>query len=122
MRSCLESKFTAKEIDALESEHQEIRKGIRGEAVLKSIIDAQTDAMSFNEGWGGGLNERFPLICEFSGGLVSAYAGTARVESKFSILGVEKNAYQTSLMNLSLDGIIHPKHFIELQVLATYLS
>ena len=48
MRSRLESKFTAKDIDALESKHREFRRGIRGEAVLKSIIDAQTDAMSFN--------------------------------------------------------------------------
>ena len=43
MRSRLESKFTAKDIDDLESEHREFRRGISGEAVLKSIIDAHTD-------------------------------------------------------------------------------
>ena len=57
--------------------------------MLKSIIDAQTDAMFFNEGWVGGLNEPFPLLCEFAGALASDYAGTARVESDFSILGVK---------------------------------
>ena len=122
MRSHLKSKFTAKDIDDLESKHREFRRGIRGEAVLKSIIDAQTDAMSFNEGWGGGLNERFPLLCEFAGGLASAYAGTACIESDFSILGIQKNAYRTSLMNLSIDGIMHAKQFMELQALATCLS
>ena len=122
VRSRLESKFTAKDINALESEYWEFRRGIRGEAVLKSIIDAQTDAILFDEGWGGGINERFPLLCEFAGGLASTYAGTARVESDFSILGIEKNAYQTSLMNLSLDGIMHAKQFMEFQALATCLS
>ena len=92
--------------------------------MLKSIIDAQTDAMSFDEGWGGGLNERFPLLFEFSGGLALAYDGTARVESDLSILGIKKNAYRTFLMNLSLDGIMHAKQFMdmELQALATCLS
>ena len=33
MRSRLESNFTAKDIDALESEHQEFRGGIRGEVM-----------------------------------------------------------------------------------------
>ena len=78
--------------------------------------------MSFDEGWGGGINERFPLLCEFSGGLASAYSGTARVESDFYILSIEKNAYQTSLVNLSLDGIMHVNQFMELQALATCLS
>ena len=122
IRYRLESKFTAKDIDALESEHREFRRGICGEAVIKSIIDAQTDAMSFNDWWGGGINERFPLLCEFSGGLASAYDGTTCVESDFSILGIEKNAYRTSLMNLSLNGIMHAKQFMELKALATFLS
>ena len=122
MRSRLESKFTVKDIDALESEHLEFRRGIRGEAVLKSIIDAQTNAMLFNEGWGGGLNERFPLLCEFARGLTSAYAGTACGESDFSILGIKKNTYRTSLMNLSPNGIMHPKQFMKLQALATCLG
>ena len=119
MQSRLKSKFTANDIDALESKHQEFRRGIRGEAALKGIIDVQTDAMSFDEGWGGGLNERFPLLCEFAGGLALAYSGKARIESDFSILGIEKNVYRTSLMNLSFDGIMHTKQFMELQALVT---
>ena len=60
--------------------------------MLKIIIAFQTDVVLLDEGWGGGLNNRFPLLCEFSGGLTSTYAGTARVESDFSILGVKNNA------------------------------
>ena len=90
--------------------------------MLKIIIAFQTDVISLDEGWGGGLNKRFPLLCEFSGGLTSAYAGRARVDSDFSILGVKNNAYQTSLMNLLLDGTMHAKQFMELQALATCLS
>ena len=70
--------------------------------------------MLSDEGWGGGLNERFPLFFEFAGGLSSTHDGTARIESNFSILGVENNAYQPSLMNLLLDGIMHAKHSMEL--------
>ena len=122
MRSCLKIKFTAKDINALKSEHRKFSRGIRGEVVIKIIIDSQTDMMLFDEGWCGGLNEHFPLICGISGGLTPTYAGTARVKSNLSILGVEKNAYRTSLMNLSFDGIIHAKRIMELQALATCLS
>ena len=89
--------------------------------MLKVIIDFQTDVMSFDEEWGGVLNNRFPLICEFSRGLASTYAGTARVESDSSKLGVENKAYRTYLMNLSLYGIMHTNQFMELQALATCL-
>jgi len=49
--------------------------------------------------------------------MASTYPGTSRVESDFSILGVEKNAYRTFLMDLSLDGIMHAKQFSELQAI-----
>ena len=122
MQSYLESKFTAKDINALESEHWNFRRSLRGEVVLKIIIDLQTDMMLFDEGCCGGLNVRFPLMCGISGGLAPTYAGTACVKSNFSILGVENNSYRTSLMNLSFDGIIHAKRFMELQALDTCLS
>ena len=122
IQSHIESKFTAKDNNALKSEHQEFRRDIRGKVVLKSIKGFQTNVMSFDEGWGGGLNKRFTLLCKFAGGLTSTYTGTARVESDFSILGVENNAYQTYLMKFSLNVIMHTKELMELQALATCLS
>ena len=66
--------------------------GISGEVVLKITIGFQTDVMSSDEACDGGLNKRFPMLCEFSGGLIWTYAGTARVESDLSIPGVKNNA------------------------------
>ena len=81
------------------------------------MLEEQDNLTSFEKAWGGGLAERFHLLCEFSGGLASTYPGTSRVKSDFSILGVEKNEYQTSLMDLSVDGIMHAKQFSELQAI-----
>lgn len=121
LRFYLEKKFTAKELDSLESDHREFYRGIRSEAVFKSIVGAQADAMPSDEGWGVGLSECFPLLCEFVGGLASAYAGTARIFADLSILGIEKNAFQTSLMNFSPHSSIYTEQFVELQALVTCL-
>ena len=117
MRSRLESKWNSSKIDSLEAEHRQLCTAAFSERQFKSMLEEQDDSTSFKKAWGGGLAERFPLLCEFGGGLASTYPGTSRVESDFSILGVEKNAYQTSLMDLSLDGIMHAKQFSELQAI-----
>lgn len=46
------------------------------------------------------------------------YPGTSRVESDFSIMKWEKNDYRMSLMDLSLEGIMHSKQVKELNDLA----
>ncbi len=45
----------------------------------------------------------------FCGGLASAFANTTCVESNFSILKCEKDAYRTCLMALSLKGVFQTK-------------
>ena len=92
MRSRLESKWNSSKIDSLEAEHRRLRTAAFSERQFKSMLEEQDDSTSFEKAWGGGLAERFPLLCKFGGGLASTYPGTSRVESDFSILGVEKSA------------------------------
>lgn len=117
MRSRLESKWSASKIDDLEAEGRQLRTAAFSEREFKSVLEQKDNSMSFEQGWSGGLAERFPFLCDFGGGLASTYPGTSRVESDFSILRVEKSAYRTSLMDLSLDIIMHAKPFKELQAI-----
>jgi len=48
---------------------------------------------------------------EFFGGLASIFSSTATVESDFSIINYEKNSRQSTLTDLSLEGILHLKQF-----------
>jgi hypothetical protein len=56
-------------------------------------------------------NGRFPVLQQFAGGLASMFPNTATVESDFSLIGWEKNAYRQSLTEFSLEGILHAKQF-----------
>ena len=47
----------------------------------------------------------------FSGGLATVFPGTAVVESDFSVLKYEKNSFRTSLLDLTLEGIMHSKQY-----------
>ena len=71
------------------------------------------------------VNEQFPLLVAFCGGLASTYPGTSTVESNFSILGWEKDDCRTALRNLSLEGILHAKQreeIIKIQAILSHLS
>ena len=45
----------------------------------------------------------------FVGELPAVFANTASVESDFSILGWERDEYKLSMMDLSLEGVLHCK-------------
>jgi hypothetical protein len=75
--------------------------------VLRSILDGMDDSIGFCEGWGPNRT-RFNKLCTFAGGIAFFYPGSARVESD-SVIGWEKDEYRTSLMDLSLEGIMHTK-------------
>jgi hypothetical protein len=70
----------------------------------------------FYEGWGP-IKTRLDKLCIFAGGIASVYPGSIRVESDFSAIGWEKDEYRTSVMDLSLEGIMHTKHYKEIQAL-----
>ena len=47
------------------------------------------------------------------------FANTASVESDFSILGWEKDKFRLSIMDLSLEGVMHCKQYVALANLAS---
>jgi hypothetical protein len=55
--------------------------------------------------------ESFDILRDFCGGIATIFPNTATVESDFSILGWEKDAFRQSLTDLSLEGILQCKQF-----------
>ncbi len=97
-------------VDLIEQEHRALVEVVRGSAPLKCIVDSHSFQTMFNDAWDTlpaqpALNH-LRLFC---GGLASAFANTTCVESDFSILKCEKDAYRTCLMALSLEGVFQTK-------------
>jgi len=63
---------------------------------------------SFETGWAL-VEGRFEVLRDFCGGIATVFANTASVESDFSIINWEKDLYQLSLTDLSLEGIMQCK-------------
>lgn len=115
-RARLQKVMTAEEIGAVEEDQRGIRRALQNEPAIKAMMMRLSSSSSFQVAWAP-LEERFPNLCKFAGGISTIYPGTSRVESDFSIMKWEKNDYRTSLMDLSLEGIMHAKQFKELQTL-----
>ncbi|KAE9362152.1 hypothetical protein PF008_g376 [Phytophthora fragariae] len=60
----------------------------------------------------------FPVPQQFCGALVTVFPSTTTVESDFSAIGWERNAYRKSLTAFSLGGILHAKQFDLVSVFA----
>jgi hypothetical protein len=97
-------------VDLIEQEHRALVKVVRGFAPLKRIVDNHNFQTMFNDAWDILLAQ--PALNHlrlFCGGLASAFTNTTCVESDFSILKCEKDAYRTCLMALSLEGMFQTK-------------
>ena len=51
---------------------------------------------------------------------MTVFPGTFTVESDFLLVGWEKDAFRSALTDLSLEGILHSKQFLELNSLGLY--
>lgn len=80
------------------------------------MVGSQT---SFIEAWKE-IGDEYPLLREFFGTLETPMAGTATVESDFSILRDKKNKFNAKLSDFSLEAKMQARQF---KVLAevTYL-
>jgi hypothetical protein len=97
-------------VDLIEQEHCALVEVVRGSAPLKCIIDSHSFQTMFNDAWDT-LPAQLALnhLLLFCNGLASAFANTTCVESDFSILKCEKDAYCMCLMALSLEGVFQTK-------------
>ncbi len=97
-------------VDLIEQEHRALVEVVRGSAPLKRIVDSHSFQTMFNDAWDALLAQpALNHLWLFCGGLASAFANTTCVESDFSILKCEKDAYRTCLMALSLEGVFQMK-------------
>jgi hypothetical protein len=103
-RSQLAKFWPHEKIDFIEQHQQELFNAFKMEPNSKLLIDKQDHTMFFNTGWDD-LKGRFEHLQMFCGGLANAFANTTSVESDFSILKWEKDNFQQSMMNLTLEGI-----------------
>jgi hypothetical protein len=97
-------------VDLIEQEHRALVEVVHGFAPLQRIVDSHSFQTMFNDTWDAlpaqpTLNH-LRLFCD---GLVYTFANTTCVESDFSILKCEKDAYRTCLMALSLEGVFQTK-------------
>ena len=69
---------------------------------------------TFDEAWSI-VKGRFKYLLRFCGGVASVFPGTSQVESDFSIVKGEKTMFKKTLVDLSLEGILHAKQFDELK-------
>ena len=114
----LRESWTEEDIAKIEKEHRQLRKAYRDEPAVKSAIDQYeaTAIMSFDTGWET-VKGRFDVLRDFCGGIATVFANTASVESDFSVLGWEKDAFRLSITDLSLEGIMQCKQFRSLSLL-----
>jgi len=95
-------------IDLIERHQQEFFNAYKKEPNSKLLIDKQDHIMFFNTGWDD-LKGRFEHLRVFCGGLANAFTNTISVELDFYILEWEKDDFQQSMMNLTLEGIFQAK-------------
>jgi hypothetical protein len=77
---------------------------------VKSSIDSFNDSAAYRDAWIG-LQNTYPLLERFVGGLATIFPGTSAVESHFSVMKYEKYKNRMSLTDASLKRILHAKQY-----------
>ena len=106
----LNSFWDASKIDLLEFQHKELCHEYQNQPLFAQALNTCDYNTTFEAGWQM-VARRFSVLRDFCRGIATAFPNTATVESDFSILGWEKDAYRMSLTDLSLEGILHCKQF-----------
>jgi hypothetical protein len=104
----LEQRYSSEHIDIITNEHKQLLHAYRTEQVLKQSIDALSSQSAFKDGWSL-LNRRFLNLMEFCGVIATLFLGISTVESDFSILRWEKDAFRKSLSDFGLEGVLQAK-------------
>jgi len=79
----------------------------RDDENMRNVIDKHDVNTLFNDAWD--CVPRFKRLRTFCGGLATIFPNMMSVESNFSILKWELDAFRTALMHLSLEGIMQAK-------------
>lgn len=109
-RERLEYTFSSENIETIGRQHKALCDSYHRQPELKSSIDSFDDSATYSDAWTG-LQETYPLLEKFAGGLATIFPGTSTVESDFSVVKYEKNKNRMSLSDASLEGILHAKQY-----------
>jgi len=107
----LEQRYSSEHIDTIANKHKQLLHAYRTEQVLKQSINALSSQSAFKDGWSL-LGRQFPNLMEFCGVIATLFPGTSTVESDFSILRWEKDAFRKSLSNFGLEGVLQAKQWM----------
>ena len=104
-----------KNITKIENEYRKFIMIYCNESTMRSAINdySYVDIKSFNMTWEI-IKEWFEILYNFYKEIVMIFVNIVFVESDFSILGWEKNKYRLTIMDLSLEGILHCKQYKKL--------
>jgi hypothetical protein len=74
-------------------------------------MDALSSQLAFKDGWSL-LGRPFLNLMEFCGVIATLFPGTSTIESDFSILRWEKDAFHKSLSDFGLEGVLQAKQWM----------
>jgi hypothetical protein len=109
-RERLDYTFSNEEIGTIERQHKALYDSYYRQPDVKSSIDSFDDSAAYRDAWIG-LQNTYPLLERFVGGLATMFPGTSTVESDFSVVKYEKNKNRMSFTDASLEGILHAKQY-----------
>jgi hypothetical protein len=104
-RERLDYSFRNKVIETIGRQHKALYDSYHRQPDVKSSIDSFDDNAAYRDAWIG-LQDAYPLLERFVGGLATILPGTSTVESDFSVVKYEKNKNRMSLTDASLEGLL----------------
>jgi hypothetical protein len=109
-RERLDYTFSNEEIETIGRQHKALYDSYHRQPDVKSSIDSFDDSAAYRGAWIG-LQNTYPLLETFVGGLTTIFPGTSTVESDLSVVKYEKNKNCMSLTDASLEEILHAKQY-----------
>ncbi|KAH8940421.1 hypothetical protein BDL97_15G087400 [Sphagnum fallax] len=95
----LEQRYSSEHINTIADEYKQLLHAYR------------TDQLAFKDGWSL-LGRPFSNLMEFCGVIATLFPGTSTIESDFSILRWEKDAFRKSLSDFGLEGMLQAKQWM----------
>jgi hypothetical protein len=102
--------FSNVEIETIGSQHKALYDSYHRQPDVKSSTGSFDDSAAYRDAWIG-LQNTYPLLERFVGGLATIFPGISTVESDFSVVKYEKNKDRMSLTEASLEGTLHAKQY-----------
>ncbi|RLN45570.1 hypothetical protein BBJ28_00003224 [Nothophytophthora sp. Chile5] len=113
----LQKRFTVEQIEQIEAQHRNLRTAYQLEEHVSQQLDTLSTSASFSEAWKdrrfGGKDCR--LLREFCGAIASAASTpnspSSGAEAEFSLINWRRSPFGLSLIDFSLEAILHAQQY-----------